>query len=117
MMLQSWLIVGFFCGSAIAQQSQMSQPISVGIVFDASGSMGGKLRISRQLVAQFVKTANPQDEFFLVQFGDRPVLVNGFTSNADEIQDRLTFTQSKGRSAMLDAIYLGLQEMKKAGKP
>ena len=116
-MSPSWLIVGFLCGSAVAQQSQMSLPISVGIVLDTSGSMGGKLQQSRQLVAQFLQTAHPQDEFFLVQFNDRPVLLNGFGANADEIQNHLTFLQSKGTSALLDAIYLALDEMKKARNP
>src|SRR6476659_8686212 len=47
-------------------------PLSVGVVFDASSSMGAKLQRSREAVAQFMKTANPEDEFFLVQFNDRP---------------------------------------------
>ena len=47
------------------------------------------LRKSRRAVAQFFKTANPQDEFFLVQFNDRPELVNGFTTSLEEIQNRL----------------------------
>ncbi len=55
-------------------------PLSVGLVFDTSGSMGAKLQKSRQAVAQFFKTANPEDEFFLVQFNDRPELVSPFTT-------------------------------------
>jgi Ca-activated chloride channel homolog len=89
-------------------------PLSLGIVFDCSGSMGQKLSKSRQAVAQFFKTANPQDEFFLVQFNDRPELVMGFTARLEEIQNRLTFTQAKGRTALLDAIYLALNNMKQA---
>ena len=58
--------------------------------------MGTKLEKSRQAVAQFFKTANPEDEFFLVQFNDRADLVQPFTTNLEEIQNRLTFTQSKG---------------------
>ena len=88
-------------------------PISVGLIFDTSGSMGSKLEKSRQAVAQFFKTTNPEDEFFLVEFNDRPELVNGFTRSLEEIQNRLTFTQSKGRTALLDAVYLGLHTMKK----
>jgi len=89
-------------------------PLSLGIVFDASGSMGHKLTKSRQAVAQFFKTANPQDEFFLVQFNDRPEVAMGFTGRLEEIQNRLTFTQAKGRTALLDAIYLALNNMKQA---
>src|SRR5215472_10066380 len=89
-------------------------PLSVGLVFDTSGSMGSKLDKSRQAVAQFFKTANPEDEFFLIEFNDRPEMVVDFTTHLEEIQNRLTFTQSKGRTALLDAVYLALHNMKKA---
>jgi VWFA-related protein len=79
--------------------------------------MGHKLEKSRLAVAQFFKTANPEDEFFLVQFSDSAGLIQPFTRNLEEIQNRLTFTQSKGRTALLDAIYLGLHEMKRAKNP
>ena len=88
-------------------------PISVGLIFDTSGSMGSKLEKSRQAVAQFFRTTNPQDEFFLVEFNDRPVLAVPMTTSLEEIQNRLTFTQSKGRTALLDAVYLGLHTIKK----
>jgi len=92
-------------------------PLSVGIVFDTSGSMGSKLEKSRQAVAEFFKTANPEDEAFLVEFNDRPELVTPITHSLEEIQNRLTFTQSKGRTALLDGIYLALHTMKKAHNP
>jgi Ca-activated chloride channel family protein len=79
--------------------------------------MGSKLQKSRQAVAQFFKTANPEDEFFLVQFNDRPALVVPFTRNIEEIQNQLTFTQSKGRTALLDGVYLAMNQMKKAHNP
>ena len=101
----------------IAQFSSEDAPLSVGIVFDTSGSMGPKLQKSRQAVAQFLKTANPEDEFFLVQFNDRPEIVVPFTRNTEEIQARLTFTNSKGRTALLDGIYLAMNQMKKARNP
>jgi VWFA-related protein len=101
----------------LSQFSSEDAPLSVGVVFDCSGSMGSKLDKSRQAVAQFFKTANPEDEFFLVQFHDSAELVQPFTTNLEEIQNRLTFTQSKGRTALLDAIYLALHEMKKAKNP
>ena len=98
----------------ITQFGAEDAPLSLGIVFDASGSMGHKMSKAREAVAQFFKTANPQDEFFLVQFNDRPELVTGFTRSLEEIQNRLTFTQSKGRTALLDAIYLAISKMKEA---
>lgn len=92
-------------------------PLSIGIVFDTSGSMGPKLDRSRQAVAEFFKTANPEDEGFLVEFSDRPELVTPLTHNLEEIQNRLTFTQSRGRTALLDGVYLALHTMKKATNP
>jgi VWFA-related protein len=92
-------------------------PLSVGLVFDTSGSMGSKLDKSRQAVAQFFKTANPHDEFFLVQFNDRPETAVDFTTSLEEIQNRLTFTQAKGRTALLDGVYMALHKMKKAKNP
>ncbi len=101
----------------ISQFSSEDAPLSVGVIFDCSGSMGSKLEKSREAVAQFFKTANPEDEFFLVQFADGAQLAQPFTTSLEEIQNRLTFTQSKGRTALLDAVYLGLHEMKKARNP
>jgi Ca-activated chloride channel homolog len=101
----------------IVQFSSEDAPLSIGVVFDCSGSMGSKLEKSRQAVVQFFRTANPEDEFFLVQFNDTANLVEPFTRNLEEIQNRLTFTQSKGRTALLDAVYLALHEMKKAKNP
>ena len=66
---------------AISQFSSEDAPLSVGVIFDCSGSMGHKLEKSRLAVAQFFKTANPEDEFFLVQFADTANLVQPFTRN------------------------------------
>ena len=92
------------------------EPVAVGLVFDISGSMGPKLRLSRLAAATFFKTANPEDEFFLVEFNDTPKMVVPLTQNVEEIQNQLTFAQSKGRTALLDAIFLALHEMKKSAK-
>jgi VWFA-related protein len=89
-------------------------PISVGIVFDCSGSMGNKLGKSREAVAQFLRISNPDDEFLLVTFANSAELLVPLTTDSSEIQNRLTFTQSKGETALLDAIYLAMHEMKHA---
>jgi hypothetical protein len=64
--------------------SSEDTPLSIGIVFDTSGSMGAKLSRSLQAASQFLKTANPEDEFFLVEFNDCPDLVVGFTPNVED---------------------------------
>jgi len=89
-------------------------PISAGLIFDASGSMGDKIQKSKEAALQFFKTSNPQDEFMLVNFSDHPDLISSFTSKSEDIQNGLLLVKSKGRTALLDAIYLGLAEMKKA---
>ena len=101
----------------ISNFSSEDAPISIGLVFDTSGSMGPKLQKSRQAAAEFFKTSNPSDEFFLVQFNDRPELSVPFTTDTAKIQSALTFTQSKGRTALLDSVYLAMHEMKKARNP
>jgi Ca-activated chloride channel family protein len=101
----------------ITQFSSEDVPLSVGIVFDTSGSMGAKLGSSRQAVAQFLKTANPEDEFFLIEFNTRASTTAGFTSFPEEIQNRLTFTQAQGSTALLDGVYLAMNQMRKAHNP
>jgi VWFA-related protein len=101
----------------VTQFSSEDAPLSIGLVFDVSGSMGAKLHKSRQAAAQFFKTANPEDEFFLVQFSNRPKLVAPFTRETEEVQNRLAFSQAKGRTALLDALYMAMDHMKKARNP
>jgi len=102
---------------AIAHFSGEDAPLSVGLVFDISGSMGDKLRTSRQAAVQFLKTMNSQDEAFLVAFSDRAEMAAGFTSHVDEIQNKLMLMPPGGLTAMLDAAELALREMKKAKNP
>lgn len=96
--------------------SMDDEPLAVGLVFDTSGSMGPKLRRSRMAASAFFATANPEDEFFLVEFNDMPKLEVPLTLDPDEIQNQLTFTHSRGRTALLDAIMLSMHEMKKSQK-
>jgi Ca-activated chloride channel family protein len=89
-------------------------PISIGVIFDMSGSMADKVDKSRLAAVQFFRTANPSDEFFLVNFNDRAELASSFTASVEELQNRMMYASAKGRTAMLDGIYLGLSEMKGA---
>jgi len=89
-------------------------PISIGVIFDMSGSMGNKLDKARMAAVQFFRTANPRDEFLLVSFNDRAQLLSRFTTSIEELQSRLLYSGAKGRTALLDAIYLGLSQMKGA---
>lgn len=98
----------------IASFSSEDVPASIGIVLDVSGSMRNKFEKSRVATSQFLATANPQDEFFVVCFNDDAQLVSPFTDNVGELQGRLMFVSPKGMTALFDAIYLALEQMGKA---
>jgi Ca-activated chloride channel family protein len=89
-------------------------PISIGVIFDCSGSMSNKLGKAREAVLEFFRTANPEDEFFLVSFNERAELTSSFTNSVEDLQSRMMFASSKGRTALLDAIYLGLSQIRAA---
>jgi Ca-activated chloride channel family protein len=89
-------------------------PISIGVIFDFSGSMSNKVDKAREAALQFFKTANPQDEFFLVTFNERAELTSAFTNSVEDLQSRMLVTAPRGRTALLDAIYLGLSQMRGA---
>jgi len=94
--------------------SSEDAPVSLGVVFDVSGSMSSKIERAREAVVEFFRTANPQDEFFMVSFADKPQEIEDFTSSVEDIQGKLVYTIPKGRTALLDAIYLGISKMRQA---
>ena len=100
----------------ITQFAMDDEPIAAGLVFDTSGSMGEKLKRSRMAATVFFKISDPEDEFFLVEFDSQPRLVVPLTRDFGRIEEELTFSRSKGSTALLDAIYLALQEMRKSRK-
>ena len=89
-------------------------PISIGFVFDASASMHDKLHKSRDAVTNFLNIANPDDEFFLVQFNERAELAVDLTESKKEVQRQLTFIRPSGRTALLDAVHFSIRRMQKA---
>jgi Ca-activated chloride channel homolog len=101
----------------VAHLSNQDAPLSVGIVFDASASMDGKLNSSREAVAHLANTAIHGDEFFVIRFSDAPKLLQGFTSDPTQIQDALRSIQADGWTSLFDAIRLSVSQMKKAHNP
>ena len=89
-------------------------PVSLILVFDTSGSMADKLRESRMAVSELLKLSNPEDEFMLIEFNDQARVLVPFTSEPENIENRLTFMGAQGRTALLDATNLALNEMKHA---
>jgi Ca-activated chloride channel homolog len=94
--------------------SSEDAPVSLGVIFDSSGSMASKMDRAKDAVMEFFKTANPQDEFFMITFSDDPELVSDFTSSVDDIQSKLVFAVPQKRTALLDAIYMGITKMRQA---
>lgn len=101
----------------VVQFSSEDAPVSVGIVFDASGSMRDKLEKSREAVSRFIAAANPEDEFFLLEFSNHPELTVPFTTDARQIRERLAAAEPRGKTALLDSISQALRYMKGARHP
>jgi Ca-activated chloride channel family protein len=99
---------------AIEHFSSEDAPISLGVIFDMSGSMANKIAKAREAVVEFFKTSNPEDEYFLIGFNDKPTLICDFTNSVEQAQAQLAYTIAKGRTALLDAIYLGIAKMRLA---
>jgi VWFA-related protein len=101
----------------ISHFSGEDAPLSIGLVFDESGSMDDKLRTSRDAAVRFLETLNAGDEAFLVEFNETVKLSVGFTTHREEVQTALKNAQPGGLTAMLDAVSFSLREMKKAKNP
>ena len=75
--------------------SSEDAPVSLGVIFDMSGSMSSKIERAREAVIEFFKTANPQDEFFMITFADKPEEISDFTQSIEDIQGKLVYTIPK----------------------
>lgn len=100
----------------ITSFSMEDEPVAVGLVFDTSGSMSGAEREERAAANEFFKTANPEDEFALVEFDSAPRLVVPVTPDPAKVTYQLLFAHARGSTALLDAVFLGLHEIKKSNK-
>jgi Ca-activated chloride channel family protein len=94
--------------------SSEDTPISVAVILDTSGSMGNKIEQARRAAIEFFRSSNPQDDFALVTFADRAHLAADFTDSVNDIESVLRPIQAGGETALWDAVYLGLQQMRKA---
>jgi Ca-activated chloride channel family protein len=94
--------------------STEESPISVGILLDLSFSMKDKIDIARQALHQFFENSNPDDDYFVIGFSDYPALLADATHSTASIEDKLTFVFPHGNTALLDAIYMGLNRLQRA---
>ena len=91
--------------------SNEDAPVSLGVIFDASGSMDEKAAFARDAAISFLKTSTREDEFFLVQFSDYAWLTQDFTTNVSRVESRLASLRTQGSTALYDALYLGLTKV------
>lgn len=93
-------------------------PVSVGILFDVSGSMSGdKVKKARDALAKFIQTSHNSDEYFLIGFNSRAQLLIDKTRDGDAVLDKLTFVQTRGNTALYDACYLGVEKVQRGTHP
>ena len=101
-------------GQAIKTFSTEDAPVTIGIVFDLSGSMTSKFGRARKALSEFLRTSNPQDEFFVVGFNDKPAVIVDYTSDVDDVEARMVMLKPENRTALIDAVYLGIDKLKEA---
>lgn len=89
-------------------------PVTLGIVIDDSGSMREKREAVNAAAVTFVKTSNPQDQVFVVNFNDVYYLdtPGDFATNLEELKAALDKIDSRGGTALYDAVYASLDHMK-----
>jgi Ca-activated chloride channel family protein len=94
--------------------SDDDSPVSVGVIFDVSGSMSGdKVRRARDALAHFIQTSHDRDEYFLIAFNSRAQLLTDRTRDGNAVLDKLTFVQTKNNTALYDACYLGVERVQR----
>ena len=97
--------------------SSEAAPISIGIILDISHSMQKKLSFAKDAALKFLETGTPDDEYFLVEFSNRAKIAQGFTSDITRLRDKLSLVPAQGNTALYDAVYLGLAQLKKGQNP
>jgi len=102
----------------ISYFSDDDAPVSVGVIFDLSGSMSGdKVKRARDALSHFIQTSHDSDEYFLIAFNSRVQLLLDRTRDGNAVLDRLTFVQTKNNTALYDACYLGVERVQRGTHP
>jgi Ca-activated chloride channel family protein len=101
-------------GQIIKSFATDDAPVSIGVVFDLSGSMSSKFMRAQKALTEFLRTSNPLDEFFVVGFNDRPAVIVDYTSQVDDVEARMVMLKPEKRTALIDAVYLAVDKLKEA---
>ncbi|MBV9240847.1 MAG: VWA domain-containing protein, partial [Acidobacteria bacterium] len=86
-------------------------PVSIGIVFDLSGSMTDSLPMARAALKNFLIRSHPQDEYFLLAFNKQSRLILDHAVHGEEIVKQLERANPSGNTSLYDAVYLGLDKV------
>jgi Ca-activated chloride channel family protein len=98
--------------------SDDDSPVSVGVIFDVSGSMSGdKVKRARDALSKFIQTSHNSDEYFLIAFNSRAQLLLDKTRDGNSVLDKLTFVQTRNNTALYDACYLGVEKVQRGAHP
>jgi VWFA-related protein len=97
----------------ITHFSREDAPISVGFLLDSSSSMRDKMRQAVEAGGEFLRVSNREDEFFVVQFGERPKLAVPLTQDIERVRSGFLRARPIGRTSLLDAIEMSLTQMKR----
>jgi Ca-activated chloride channel family protein len=98
----------------IASFGEQDIPVSIGVVFDTSGSMRSVLGLAKSVLKEFLIDSNPEDEAFLYSVSSRPQKDGGFTKDFNSLVDRMSFTDAGGSTALVDTIYASIQQSRAA---
>ncbi len=101
-------------GQVIKSFSTEDAPVTIGIIFDLSGSMQSKFLRARKALSEFLRTSNPADEFFVIGFNDKPAVIVDYTSDVEDVEARMVMLKPENRTALIDAVYLGVNKLKDA---
>ena len=98
--------------------SDDDSPVSVGVIFDVSGSMSGdKVKRARDALSKFIQTSHNSDEYFLIAFNSRAQLLLDKTRDGNSVLDKLTFVNTRNNTALYDACYLGVEKVQRGAHP
>src|ERR1700694_2654538 len=94
-------------------------PVSIGIIFDLTGSMSGdKVKRAKEALSHFLDTSDSRDEYFLITLQNgRAYLTLDRTRDSKAILDKLTFVQTKGNTAFYDGVYLAAERVQRGAYP
>ncbi|GIU81322.1 MAG: hypothetical protein KatS3mg006_0386 [Pyrinomonadaceae bacterium] len=92
--------------------SDADAPVSIGIIFDISGSMSGeKIQRAKKALERFVNVSHPMDEYFLIAFNSRVQLLLDKTRDGQALANKLTLVRPRDNTALYDAVYLGIEKV------